>query len=668
MVIRKRQIKRKFFIAVTALFLILSFISFIFKNDIPREAYASHLPISFPCTAAFRTDNGTRYLTAQDGGGPNKTINADKDAIGPDEIFTLEDDGGGKIYIRTSGGYYAVAESGGGPPSEFPAFNARTFPPPPLGSWEEFVLETKGEPNLVAIRTTDNYYVVAEGGGGQATPDTTYVSGQGVNADRNSAGGWETFTLIPQSGCVPPPPPTANITCNNNPGDCTIFYNTSATLEWCGTSGSVCANAALCSVVPGGWFGTSGNVPTGKLTSRTTYTLTCTNSVGVSTQDSVTVDPPNDSRCISVVAPNIVLPPPYQTFSAQVTIQNTGTRTWKNDAQDPLEYHSMTTPPGPTYANPDFDDPVEPLIHFDGPGRDPILPISPVNTGEQVTFNYNNLITPTTPGTYPIRFQMIQQRVEWFGEVCEKNITVPIVHNFGLYRVQTTVSDVRLTEPNYCTSGPVGTVDWDYSISNPNPQDGYRVQVDNDPAFGSPEDDSCPSGLGCGGGTFTEYAIPTGKLAFNTVYYARVMVWNSTGAASGWTSMSACNGYPSSPGGCQPGNTRWRTPVHAWPDNRSALNYGPIWAPLNPGAGTPVQFSDRTNFAVGSSGQNWSWIFTGGNPASATGQVPPTVTYATTGLYNVAITSGDDVGSCTNNTTQINIQGAIPTWREIIPR
>src|SRR3989344_6767090 len=102
-----------------------------------NEARASHFPISFPCQAAFRTDNGSNYLVAQDGGGPGKTINANSSGIGSWETFTLEDAGSGNISLRTDSGHYAVAEFGGG--SAFNGYKTE------VGPHESFTLENGGE-------------------------------------------------------------------------------------------------------------------------------------------------------------------------------------------------------------------------------------------------------------------------------------------------------------------------------------------------------------------------------------------------------------------------------------------------------------------------------------------------------------------------------------------
>ena len=227
-----------------------------------------------------------------------------------------------------------------------------------------------------------------------------------------------------------------------------------------------------------------------------------------------------------------------------------------------------------------------------------------------------------------------------------------------------TLSNITLTEPNYCQSGPGGNVSWNYTDPSSNPQNGYRVQIDNDPAFGSPEADSCPLGAGCTGGTSTAYAIPPGDLSFNTTYYARVMAWNSAGSPSGWATMTLCNGYPSSPGGCQPANTSWKTPIHAWPFNQPS-SYDPVWAPISPAAGATVQFTDRTLFDAASAGKTWSWSFGDGGTSN---QQNPAYIYSSQGSYNISLVSGDNAGSCTSSPEAIGVGQSLPTWREIGPR
>ena len=65
--------------------------------------------------------------------------------------------------------------------------------------------------------------------------------------------------------------------------------------------------------------------------------------------------------------------------------------------------------------------------------------------------------------------------------------------------------------------------------------------------------------------------------------------------------------------------------------------------------GTPVQFTDNSSVDATS----WSWTFTGGDPASDTGEGPHSVTYSSPGNYNVSLTvTNDDTCSDTETKTE----------------
>lgn len=244
-----------------------------------------------------------------------------------------------------------------------------------------------------------------------------------------------------------------------------------------------------------------------------------------------------------------------------------------------------------------------------------------------------------------------------------------------------TIDNLTFDEPDYCSS-PGGGIRW----NNPDPlsQDGYRVQVDNNSNFGSPEVDSCPSGSGCGGGTSTAYTIAA--LPWNDIYYAKVMVWDTSGIPSVWRNLDNCIDNGSS-GRCltSSGNPKcatgqahcWQTPPHAYPDVKPLggtpacnppLGYDFTWSPCKPGAGTEIQFTDRTNFTGGSSGQQWRWIFNDGKPNSALQN--PLHTFDLEGIYNVVEGVRDDStdGNYCEVAKTVNIQKPIPKWREVAPR
>lgn len=64
-----------------------------------------------------------------------------------------------------------------------------------------------------------------------------------------------------------------------------------------------------------------------------------------------------------------------------------------------------------------------------------------------------------------------------------------------------------------------------------------------------------------------------------------------------------------------------------------------------PGSG--VTFTDHST----GSPISWNWSFTGGNPASYTGQNPPGITYASAGVYDVSLTVSDGTGTSTETKT-----------------
>jgi len=219
-------------------------------------------------------------------------------------------------------------------------------------------------------------------------------------------------------------------------------------------------------------------------------------------------------------------------------------------------------------------------------------------------------------------------------------------------------TSVSVTEPSYCTSAPSALVEWSYSDPEGNPQSAYQVQIDDDPAFGSPIIDT--GGIACE--LCRSYFSPS-TLAFNTTYHARVMTWDSNNLPSPWQTMTVCTGP-----GCQPGNTSWRTPQHAYPNN---IDFS--WTPSSPAANQIVQFTNTAIcYALGNTPAacaSWAWNF--GDGGSSTSQ-NPSHSYGSEGSFPVTFSVTDAQGytcpSGTPLTKTINIQKKIPTWKEVAPR
>lgn len=111
-------------------------------------------------------------------------------------------------------------------------------------------------------------------------------------------------------------------------------------------------------------------------------------------------------------APSTVTP--GQNFSASVTMNNVGTKAWSS----PHYWLSAVAEPNNW---------IERWV----PGGGLDMPLSPVNLGQSVTFNMN-ATAPTASGVYSFGWQMIQDDLDFFGQVCAKNITVASDSNPGV--------------------------------------------------------------------------------------------------------------------------------------------------------------------------------------------------------------------------------------------
>jgi hypothetical protein len=127
----------------------------------------------------LKTSNG-RFMVAEQGGGA--VVNANRDAAGPWEAFTLVDLNGGeladgdKVALQAMNGQYVCAEQGGGG-----GVNANR---PALGPWETFTFKRLAG-GKVALQAMNGQFVCAEGGGGGK-----------LVANRGAVGEWESFTLL----------------------------------------------------------------------------------------------------------------------------------------------------------------------------------------------------------------------------------------------------------------------------------------------------------------------------------------------------------------------------------------------------------------------------------------------------------------------------------------
>nr|MBA3704738.1 S8 family serine peptidase [Bacteroidota bacterium] len=104
---------------------------------------------------------------------------------------------------------------------------------------------------------------------------------------------------------------------------------------------------------------------------------------------------------------------------------------------------------------------------------------------------------------------------------------------------------------------------------------------------------------------------------------------NSTTGWSGWFNTSATTN----------GMWKWKNILNPMAPNFTASN-------INICTGATVSFTDQT---TGTAPTTWNWTFGGGTPATSTTQ-NPTITYNTTGTYDVTLVTGDGSGGTATKT------------------
>lgn len=147
----------------------------------------------------------------------------------------------------------------------------------------------------------------------------------------------------------------------------------------------------------------------------------------------------NNSQCVSIQAPDSI--PAGQQFTTQIVMQNTGTRPWTNSI------------PGQSYIYKLFTSPTDNLTW----GADVIDISSGGDPGTQVVFN-QTFTAPATLGVYDFQWQMKDNSLQWFGDTCNKKITVVSASNPTLSRVSPTSGApgaglITLYGNNFDTSG-----------------------------------------------------------------------------------------------------------------------------------------------------------------------------------------------------------------------
>lgn len=216
---------------------------------------------------------------------------------------------------------------------------------------------------------------------------------------------------------------------------------------------------------------------------------------------------------------------------------------------------------------------------------------------------------------------------------------------------------------NSCVDSRNPALSWNYSDSDSDDQDAYQIQIDNDSAFSAPitiDVTADPS-------SSNTYQPSGTTLNWGTRYYWRVKVKDNQLWAISWSKSDTApfNNY-----------CFFDTPAHAYP-NVKPPNYDFIWAPQNPSALEPVQFTDRsicyddviTGSPCSSPDDGFKWTIpktTQGDPL-ITFVENPVATFSQPGNWQVILEVTDDLGTC-SAPKSVKVSYPLPSWKEIIPR
>jgi hypothetical protein len=241
------------------------------------------------------------------------------------------------------------------------------------------------------------------------------------------------------------------------------------------------------------------------------------------------------------------------------------------------------------------------------------------------------------------------------GDTC--SITNYSVKTTILFNNSPTVTTNNPQPLDYCHYSLPTRFSWNFNDVDPDDfQDYYRIQIDNNSDFSSPEVDSGKVD------SYSEAFNPIYSFPYNDTYYWRVMVWDNNGADSGWNNGSPLN-----------------TPLHALPRPDFAL------FPSSPSVDKIIQLCatqesgicpedvstcyDINNNSISCSGKNFLWTFpTGTEFATGTSATSenPRVKFDSTGQKVVSLQITDDVGTC-SKTKQVGVTSLLPEWQEVAP-
>ncbi len=457
------------------------------------------------------------------------------------------------------------------------------------------------------------------------------------------------------SVAVTSPPPTVSISASPNP----TSYNGSATLSWSST------NATSCTAYAGQGFSgakaTSGSQTISNLTASQMFLILCSGAGGSAWGSTfVTVlSPPvptasisanpasisqgNSSNLVwsSTNATSCTASGAWSGSRATLGSQSTGT------LYSTQTYYLQCSGAGGTsnLASATVTVSSPPTVDIKANGSDGPIQI-PYNSSSTLSWSSTNATSCTASGAWSgskatagssstgaLTSPQYQYTLSCTGPggTAIDSVVINVQQN-----PPPSVSPLAPTQGDYCgASSPPIFLAWQF-IDPGDSQSVYRVQVDNNAGFPSPETDT-----GQVSSSSTQYS--PSNLNYNTTLYWRVMVWDSQGATSPWTNGSS-----------------FTTATHQYPTSNFS------WSPTNPGELQATQFTDTSQAYGGATKSAWSWAFQQGSPAIST-QQNPSVQFTPVGIKQISLRITDSDGYSCQVLKSVNVQIPFPDWQEISP-
>ncbi len=358
----------------------------------------------------------------------------------------------------------------------------------------------------------------------------------------------------------------------------------------------------------------------------------------------------SNSSCLGISAPSTVSA--GQTFSATVTMKNTGSDNWTPDGWFNNGYLLGSQNPQDNQRW--------------GIGRVDLA--NTVTPGQTATFNFS-ATAPQSAGTYPFDWKMVHENVEWFGDTCTKTITVQNVvppQNLTCSPVNQTANIGQ--QVYFSANGGTGSYFWSASGGSPNSGSGSNFNT----SYGS--SGSKVVTVTSGSQTANCYVnvttvVPPQNLTCSPVNQTASVNQNVSFSANGGTgsySWSASGGNPSYGNGSG-FNTSYSTSgskvVTVTSGSQTANCYVNVTTVVPPQNLTcspenqTVNVNQNANFSASGGSGTYYWSASGGNPVSGSSQNFST-SYSLAGNKIVTVTSGSQTAYCYVNVIG---QAATPT-------